>query len=136
MKPVKYEAIATLYAIKSIMADDNRDITIGKLGSFTFQKGIYVYVGSAKRNIKSRIDRHLKLEKKLHWHFDYLRPFVEILEVQTYSGDEGECQLFQRLMQENKGTIPVHGFGSSDCKCAAHLFYIESNAIIRKVPLK
>lgn len=126
MKPIKYEVNDTLYSIKTRMTEDNNDITIGRLGSFSFPKGLYVYVGSAKRNIHSRIERHIKIEKKLHWHFDYLRPFTQILEIQTYSGDEGECQLFQRLMKENKGSIPVRGFGSSDCRCAAHLFYIEN----------
>ncbi|OIJ15517.1 nuclease [Anaerobacillus arseniciselenatis] len=124
--PINIEADHTLYSIKTIMNEDTPDITIGKLGTFTFQKGIYVYVGSAKRNIQSRIERHIIIEKKQRWHFDYLRPFVEIVEIETYSGDEGECRLFHRLMKENKASIPVRGFGSSDCKCRAHLFYFHN----------
>lgn len=112
----------TLYSITTMM-DKDQQITIGKLGTFLFRKGMYVYVGSAKRNIEARIARHLKIEKKMRWHFDYLRPFVEIVDVQTFLGDEGECQLFERLMTEKRGMIPVVGFGSSDCKCRAHLFY-------------
>jgi Uri superfamily endonuclease len=117
----------TLYAIKTRVNEDKIDITIRKLGSFYFPKGIYVYVGSAKRNIHSRIERHLKIEKKQRWHFDYLRPFVQITAIETYSGEEGECQLFQRLMKENKGSVPVRGFGSSDCKCKSHLFFIPES---------
>ena len=52
---------------------------------------------------------------------------VEIVEIETYSGDEGECQLFYRLMKKNKGSIPVQGFGSSDCRCRAHLFYFQKS---------
>ncbi|OIJ14317.1 nuclease [Anaerobacillus alkalilacustris] len=126
MKPVKYNSSDNLYAIKTVMTEDHSEIMIGKLGRFSFQKGIYVYVGSAKRNIQSRIERHLKKEKKQRWHFDYLRPFVQVVEVETFSGEEGECQLFHRLMIENKGSIPVRGFGSSDCKCRAHLFFSET----------
>src|SRR5690606_41358644 len=43
--------------------------------------------------------------------------------------DEGECGLFQRLMSENNGSIPVRGFGSSDCKCPAHLFHVPTQQI-------
>lgn len=115
----------TLYAIKAIMNKDRNEITIGKLGTFSFRKGMYVYVGSAKRNIEARINRHLKKEKKYHWHFDYLRPFVHIVDVTTFSGEEGECALFQRLMTEHGGEVVVKKFGSSDCDCTAHLFYVK-----------
>lgn len=124
MKPIKYESNHTLYAVRALMTKDYKEITIGKLGTFSFQKGLYVYVGRAKRNLQSRIERHIKLEKKQRWHFDYLRPFLQIIKIETYSGDEGECQLFQRLMVENKGHVPVRGFGSSDCNCKAHLFFV------------
>ncbi|WP_093048597.1 GIY-YIG nuclease family protein [Salipaludibacillus aurantiacus] len=113
----------TLYAITARMPESARNITIGKLGTFSFQKGLYVYVGSAKRRIASRINRHVQIEKKFRWHYDYLRPHLHITDVQTYSGEEGECGLFHRLMEEKNGRIPVKGFGSSDCKCASHLFY-------------
>ncbi|MCT8136706.1 GIY-YIG nuclease family protein [Anaerobacillus sp. CMMVII] len=123
MKPVNYDLNDTLYAIKAVMTEDKPEITIGKLGTFSFQKGFYVYVGSAKRNIQHRINRHIRIEKKQRWHFDYLRPFVEVLEVETFPGNEGECLLFQRLMKESRGSTPVKGFGSSDCRCTSHLFY-------------
>ena len=47
-------------------------LRIGKLGEFLLKKGIYIYTGSAKKNIDSRIKRHLCNKKKLHWHIDYL----------------------------------------------------------------
>jgi Uri superfamily endonuclease len=112
----------TLYAIEMRMTRDE-EITIGKLGSFSFHQGTYVYVGSAKRNIRSRISRHVTREKKHRWHLDYLRPYVDIVGIQTYPGKEGECQLFQRLMKDHQASVPVKGFGSSDCKCVSHLFY-------------
>jgi len=102
---------------------EDKNIQIGKLGEFTFARGYYVYVGSAKRNIQARINRHIQVEKKKRWHLDYLRPYLQIEEVQTYSGEEGECQLFTRLQEKNGGTIPAKGFGSSDCHCLSHLFY-------------
>lgn len=118
-----FEPDHTLYAIKGRMTINHENIVIGKLGTFSFQKGLYVYVGSAKRNIQSRVERHIQIDKKQRWHFDYLRPFLEIADVETFSGEEGECKLFQRLMKEQSGIIPVRGFGSSDCRCPGHLFY-------------
>ncbi|WP_138420792.1 GIY-YIG nuclease family protein [Aquibacillus sediminis] len=123
MKPfITYQSNATLYAIKANMPED-QTITIGKLGSFTFLTGTYVYVGSAKRYLQKRVERHLKIDKKLHWHYDYLRSYLEIKEVQTYAGNEEECRLFQRLYQQNNASMPCSGFGSSDCTCKSHLFF-------------
>ena len=120
----------TLYAVKAWLPEDRSAITIGKLGQFYFPKGYYVYAGSAKRNIRARVDRHLQMDKKKRWHIDYLRPYLQIEAVQTYPGLEGECGLFQRLMRENAGTMPVKGFGSSDCRCFAHLFYSEEEVLL------
>lgn len=134
----------TLYMIQCFLPED-QEITIGKLGTFCFLPGHYVYVGSAKRSICARVERHLKKEKKLRWHFDYFRPFVQVEKVMTFPGETGECGLFHHLLSEKKGTIPVKGFGSSDCKCEAHLFYyrldtftpmIPPNAEIRKLPIR
>ncbi|GIN74524.1 hypothetical protein J14TS2_49990 [Bacillus sp. J14TS2] len=130
MKAMDYSigASDTLYAIKAFMPKDEEAITIGKLGCFHFSKGYYVYVGSAKRNIQARVNRHIQMDKKKRWHIDYLRPYLQIVDIQTYPGDEGECKLFQRLLQENAGSMPIKGFGSSDCRCFSHLFYLFPDA--------
>lgn len=122
--PIRLRDGHTLYAIKAWMTEDHRGISIGRLGAYSFRKGLYVYVGSAKRNLQARIDRHIQLEKKRRWHFDYLRPYLQLAEIETFPGEEGECGLFQRLLKENNGSIPVRGFGSSDCRCPAHLFFV------------
>ena len=43
-------------------------IKIGKKGIFKFSKGYYVYTGSAKNGLKSRIQRHFNRTKKKFWH--------------------------------------------------------------------
>lgn len=56
-----------------IKLNQNSRIKIGKkLGFIQFEKGYYVYVGSAMNSLESRLKRHLSNDKKLHWHVDYL----------------------------------------------------------------
>lgn len=119
------EPTHTLYAIY-LKVPYEQEIEIGKLGSFLFQEGMYIYVGSAKRNITARIERHKKIEKKLKWHFDYLRPFGQITRIITYDGAIGECVLAEKIRKEVGGSFPVRKFGSSDCRCYSHLIYVSS----------
>lgn len=113
----------TLYSIHYELLSD-QIITIGKLGTFTFHKGTYIYIGSAKRNIEARLNRHKKIDKLQKWHIDYLRPFVSISKIITYETSIGECNLAEKLRIEEGGSFPIKGFGSSDCKCTSHLVWI------------
>ena len=56
-------------------------IKIGKLGKIDFNEGYYVYVGSAMNYLESRINRHLRSKKKLHWHIDYLLKKAKICDI-------------------------------------------------------
>jgi Uri superfamily endonuclease len=97
-------------------------VTVGRLGTFAFLAGRYVYTGSAKRHLDARIARHLRQEKTLRWHVDYLlaAPGVRVVEVRRSRGRE--CALNRAV----GGRIPVTGFGASDCRagCGAHLKYL------------
>src|ERR1019366_617038 len=46
--------------------------TIGGLGNFEFPAGLYFYTGSALGGIRRRVSRHLRDEKRLRWHIDFL----------------------------------------------------------------
>jgi len=93
-------------------------IVIGKLGTYHFPAGNFVYTGSAKRNIDARIARHLRAEKTLRWHIDYLlaAPGVSITGVERFV--EPECEVNQLAA----GVVPVKGLGASDCVrgCGSH----------------
>lgn len=94
--------------------------------SFEIKKGNYVYCGSAKRAILSRLKRHLSNTKKNFWHIDYLLSSgAKIKEIWTFS-EVTECEVAKAATK--LGLRPIVGFGSSDCKkCSAHLF--ESSTI-------
>lgn len=95
------------------------DVVVGRLGRCYFPPGLYIYTGSAKRNLEARIARHLRSEKRLHWHIDYLLAAdgVRVAGVRRYV--EGECA----INQATPGTVPVPGFGATDCHrhCGSHL---------------
>ncbi len=102
-------------------------IKIGALGTIEFQKGNYIYVGSAMNNLNKRIDRHLApaSQKKIKWHIDYLlkHPAVSITKVYEFpSSTKKECALSRKVQSKSKGEIK--GFGCSDCKCKSHLYNI------------
>ena len=100
----------------------NVSIKVGSLGKIKFEKGIYAYVGSAKRNFKSRISRHFSKNKKLHWHIDYLttNKFVDPYSVYIVEKDE-ESKIARFLVKYWK---PIPRFGSSDTNDLSHLFKI------------
>ncbi len=107
------------------------NIPVGKLGSFRFQAGYYVYTGSALGGLESRIARHRRREKRLHWHIDYLLQHGRIIDVTTHETTERlECQLNERILSLPDSRIPVKGFGSSDCNCASHLVYFPGKPVI------
>lgn len=110
--------------ILKIWLERGKSIRIGKLGRFHFPRGRYLYVGSAKVNLRQRIERHLRKEKRRFWHIDYLLPYGSIDSVWT--GDAEEEDVAAILEQQLK--IPVQGFGSSDTKRnKAHLFSGETD---------
>ena len=51
-------------------------VTVGHLGTQRFPRGHYTYTGSAlgkgSSNLKHRLSRHLRKEKRRFWHIDYL----------------------------------------------------------------
>lgn len=99
-------------------------VSVGKLGKYSFPAGLYLYIGSAKRNIRARLTRHLQVNKKHRWHFDYVRPYGQIVKVETYARNISECQLRSHLQESLSGKLLVKGFGSSDCKCDTHLIFV------------
>lgn len=94
-------------------------IEVGRLGTFVVCAGCHVYTGSARRNLDARVARHLRADKRLRWHIDYLltAPGVEVISVRTST--RNECALNRSV----PGRVTIAGFGASDCRsgCGAHL---------------
>ena len=113
-----------------IMELDNEvSIMVGKRGVIDFKKACYVYVGSAFRGLDQRIRRHLQYEKKMHWHIDYFRPHISVIDI-VYKENtiKEECTIAQAY-ERHFENIP--GFGCSGCSCESHLFYGSSQEIMQ-----
>ncbi len=105
-----------------------RVIPIGRLGRVRFPKGFYIYVGSAMANLSHRLRRHQRLDKRIHWHIDRLRPharFVAALPIR--SSNRLECGLARSIDEIAAWSIP--GFGCSDCRCESHLFGMTNSPL-------
>lgn len=108
----------------------NKNIRVGKLGEINFMKGFYAYVGSALNNLEKRIKRHLKKDKKLRWHIDYLLKHAEIKEIYYRENIfKEECNIASYF----NSLKFIEKFGSSDCKCKSHLFYSEDIEDFKKI---
>lgn len=111
-----------------IKLEQNISIDIGKLGKLDFFKGFYVYVGSALNGLESRINRHLRKNKNIYWHIDYLLNYVKIFDIYYFETSvKDECIIANNF---EKKLHNVNDFGSSDCKCKSHLFYGNFKDII------
>jgi aminocarboxymuconate-semialdehyde decarboxylase len=85
--------------------------------------GLYAYAGSAwgPGGLRARIGRHLRRAKAMRWHIDRLTAYGRITTILALAGGD-ECALMDRLLAIAGTTVPVRGFGSSDCRnCPAHL---------------
>lgn len=107
-------------------------VIVGALGKITFKKGLYAYVGSAQANLEHRIKRHLRREKPLFWHIDYLlnNNAARIVKVFYKQADKsGECVLAKLISEKGE---PIEGFGCSDCRCKSHLFRIDNYRLLEE----
>jgi Uri superfamily endonuclease len=114
----------------------NLQAKIGFLGKIKFDKGNYVYVGSAQNNLEKRIARHTLKNKKKFWHIDYLldSEFTKVINVfYKKSRKIEECKIADKL---GKTEILIPDFGCSDCNCKSHLFRIKNLDIILGLGMK
>lgn len=112
----------------------HRKIEVGKMGWVEFPRGYYIYFGSALGGLQARVARHLRQEKKLHWHADYLSAEVPWTQAwQLADGQRWEC-VWARSAADTRGvSLPAPGFGSSDCRCVSHLVRLNNPKQVREL---
>lgn len=110
-----------------LMLPEEAGASVGRLGSFMFPQGYYVYLGSARRGLRARIGRHMRDEKARHWHIDYFPRRARMIEIwYALSQERLECGWASALRALPGASPPVPGFGSADCRCSSHLIHFAS----------
>ena len=93
----------------------------------TLAPGLYIYCGSAKGpgGIRARVARHMRRDKRAHWHVDRLTTAGRVLGAWVFVG-RSECEVNEELAAL---PVPFEGFGSSDCRrCRSHLRFWPEGA--------
>jgi Uri superfamily endonuclease len=104
-------------------------IVVGALGPVTFARGWYAYVGSARRGRHARVARHLRADKALRWHADYLFTAHPATRAWLLDTGLGECEVAALLGAEVAGAAcAAPSFGASDCGCPGHLVRLPRRA--------
>jgi Uri superfamily endonuclease len=106
----------------------DKELTIGKLGTFDFPAGWYAYVGSAfgPGGLVGRLKYHLKPVERPHWHIDYFRQVALLQEIWLSPGNERREQAWVDLMLAIPGaTVVAEGFGATDSDRESHLIYFD-----------
>ncbi|HKZ94362.1 MAG TPA: GIY-YIG nuclease family protein [Candidatus Bathyarchaeia archaeon] len=112
------------------------DIKMAGRRYVSLKKGYYSYTGSAlgsgATSLRKRVARHLRKKKNQHWHIDHLlasKRSKVIAVVAAASEMNKECEIASLLQRLEGATVPITGFGASDCKgrCRSHLMYFEKD---------
>ncbi len=123
LKPIPGTYALILQALKA------QTVEIGRLGSLQVVPGYYVYIGSAfgPGGLRARIGRHLGNTKVRHWHIDYMMQAAFIQAVWfSYDPVRHECDWAKAFQTMPGASVPLKGFGSSECKCFSHLYYFAA----------
>lgn len=111
-----------------LRADTAQTIEVGALGELAVRPGRYVYVGSAfgPGGVRARVHRHARDDGATHWHIDYLRAVTTLARVWwTHDDARRECAWATALHDRVRATVPLRGFGASDCTCQSHLIRMQ-----------
>jgi Uri superfamily endonuclease len=101
---------------------------VGTLGELLLRPGYYLYVGSAigSGGLAGRLRHHAAVASRPHWHVDYLRAVARLEQTWFCCDRERREHLWAcALSQTRTASVPLSGFGASDCACQSHLFYFR-----------
>ncbi len=107
--------------------EESLRLPVGRLGEHLLTPGVYVYVGSAfgPGGLGARLRRHLRQEKRVHWHIDHLTVRAPVSGVIAVKWARLEARWAGRLCHHPAASAPIQGFGAGDARsgeCKVHLF--------------
>jgi Uri superfamily endonuclease len=129
----QFDAIPNEPGVYQLVLFLPEDITlrVGALGVFHFPAGRYVYTGSALGGLRARLARHLRTQKRLRWHIDYLLPHAVVEDIRLFlTKERRECAINRQTLTLPHARVIARGFGSSDCRCPTHLVYLGQDGCL------
>jgi Uri superfamily endonuclease len=100
---------------------------VGSLGELSFKPGVYLYCGSALSGIFQRTHRHIREDKKIFWHIDYLTNHKKPDFIDVFISERRlECEIADFLKNHFNS---INNFGSGDCNCQSHLFFLKRDIL-------
>lgn len=131
-QPVEFPAVPGAYAF-TVALSSPLLLNIPRFAGTILPAGRYVYVGSARGGggLCARLRRHLRRSKPLHWHIDRLTVTGAVQQIIAVPQGH-ECTLVHRLLSLPGVTVPLAGFGASDCRaCEAHMAAVPQQVDLR-----
>jgi Uri superfamily endonuclease len=110
-------------------------VRVGRLGSLALDGRWLLYVGSAlgPGGLRARVGRHVAGARAVHWHVDRLLRSAEVVEVWLGPGEGRREESWARTLRAAPGaSVPLPGFGASDCGCAGHLVAFEARPRVQE----
>ena len=111
-----------------VLVDVLRPVQVRWGGNETvLPSGTYAYVGSARRGLRARVNRHFRRQKPKTWHIDQLttnRHATVVAAVLLPNATMTECELNMTVGSLAASSTSALRFGASDCRagCPAHLW--------------
>lgn len=108
-----------------IQNDAHEKIQVGQWGPLDLISGYYLYVGSAlgPGGVAARVARHCRRSKPFRWHIDYITAVAAPIAAWYYHSSAKLEHRWAAKLQRSAQLSHIERFGSSDCRCATHLFY-------------
>lgn len=132
IKDLKSESGTYVLVLKN---DTRNAVKVGKWGQLELEPAIYIYIGSAfgPGGIRARIRRHVRTDKRHHWHIDYVRVFMKPVSVWACYATERQEHRWAGILNRSPAFKAIAGFGCSDCSCDAHFFMADIFPEFRKI---
>jgi Uri superfamily endonuclease len=125
--PVSVDACSGTYALVFACAAPVH-LTVGRLGPVSLVPGYWIYVGSAfgPGGLRSRLTHHLKPSARPHWHLDYIKGALRAVDIWATTDPVKREHEWAGIIAAMKGaSLPVAGFGATDCGCRSHLIHFS-----------